>query len=98
MITTGGNILLEKQLALTFHEDFANEGKLLKEKLSGWYGLEVVPEASVTITLDYFSDKKKAVNEEYYELSVGGQQIRISATTSHGIFNGTQTLLGLLKG
>ena len=25
VITTGGNILLEKQLALTFHEDFANE-------------------------------------------------------------------------
>lgn len=35
MITTGGNILLEKQLALTFHEDFANEEKLLKEKFSG---------------------------------------------------------------
>ena len=67
--------MLEKQLALTFHEDFANEGKLLKEKLSGWYGLEVVPEASVTITLDYLSDKKKAVNEEYYELSIAGQQI-----------------------
>lgn len=98
VITTGGNILLEKQLALTFHEDFANEGKLLKEKLSGWYGLEVVPEASVTITLDYLSDKKKAVNEEYYELSIDGQQIRISATTPHGIFNGAQTLLGLLKG
>ena len=90
--------MLEKQLALTFHEDFANEGKLLKEKLSGWYGLEVVPEAPVTITLDYLSDKKKAVNEEYYELSIDGQQIRISATTPHGIFNGTQTLLGLLKG
>lgn len=35
VITTGGNILLEKQLALTFHEDFANEEKLLKEKFSG---------------------------------------------------------------
>ena len=27
--------MLEKQLALTFHEDFANEEKLLKEKFSG---------------------------------------------------------------
>ena len=51
--------VLEKQLALTFHEDFANEGKLLKEKLTAWHGLEVVSEASVTIVLDYLSDRKK---------------------------------------
>jgi hexosaminidase len=57
-----------------------------------------VPEASVTIVLDYLSDRKKAVNEEYYELCIDGQQIRISAATPHGVFNGTQTLLGLLKG
>lgn len=56
-----------------------------------------MPEASVTITLDYLSDKKKAVNEEYYELSIDGQQIRISATTPHGIFNGAQTLLGVTE-
>ena len=86
MVTTGGNILLDKQLTLTFHEDFANEGKLLKEKLTAWHGLEVVPEASVTIVLDYLSDRKKAVNEEYYELCIDGQQIRISAATPHGSF------------
>jgi hexosaminidase len=98
VFVTGGETVLEKQLALTFHEDFANEGKLLKEKLTAWHGLEVVPEASVTIVLDYLSDRKKAVNEEYYELCIDGQQIRISAATPHGVFNGTQTLLGLLKG
>lgn len=98
IFVTGGETVLEKQLALTFHEDFANEGKLLKEKLTAWHGLEVVPEASVTIVLDYLSDRKKAVNEEYYELCIDGQQIRISAATPHGVFNGTQTLLGLLKG
>lgn len=93
-----GEILLEKQLALTFHDDFANEAKLLKEKLTGWFGLEIAPEAPVTIVLEYLADDKKAVNEEYYELHIAGQQIRISGATPHGIFNGTQTLLGLLKG
>lgn len=93
-----GEILLEKQLALTFHDDFANEAKLLKEKLTGWFGLEIAPEAPVTIVLDYLADDKKAVNEEYYELHIAGQQIRISGATPHGVFNGTQTLLGLLKG
>lgn len=93
-----GEILLEKQLALTFHDDFANEAKLLKEKLTGWFGLEIAPEAPVTIVLDYLTDDKKAVNEEYYELHIAGQQIRISGVTPHGVFNGTQTLLGLLKG
>lgn len=93
-----GEILLEKQLALTFHDDFANEAKLLKEKLTGWFGLEIAPEAPVTIVLDYLTDDKKAVNEEYYELHIAGQQIRISGATPHGVFNGAQTLLGLLKG
>lgn len=93
-----GEILLEKQLALTFHEDFANEGKLLKEKLTGIYGLEVVSEAPVTIVLDYLPAGKKAVNEEYYELDITDEKVKISSNTSHGIFNGTQTLLGLLKG
>lgn len=93
-----GEILLEKQLALTFHDDFANEAKLLKEKLTGWFGLDIVPEAPVTIVLDYLADDKKAVNEEYYELHIAGQQIRIGGATPHGVFNGAQTLLGLLKG
>lgn len=93
-----GEILLEKQLALTFHDDFANEAKLLKEKLTGWFGLEIAPEAPVTIVLDYLTNDKKAVNEEYYELHIAGQQIRISGATPHGVFNGAQTLLGLLKG
>ena len=83
---------------MTFHDDFANEAKLLKEKLTGWFGLEIAPEAPVTIVLDYLTDDKKAVNEEYYELHIAGQQIRINAATPHGVFNGTQTLLGLLKG
>lgn len=59
VLATGGETVLEKQLSLTFHEDFANEGKLLKEKLTAWYGLEVVSEAPVTIVMDYLSDRKR---------------------------------------
>ena len=89
---------MKKQFALTFHENFANEGKLLKDKLSEIYGLEVVPEAPVTIVLDYLPAGKKVVNEEYYELNITDEKVEICSNTSHGIFNGTQTLLGLLKG
>lgn len=98
VIPAKGEILLEKQFALTFHEDFANEGKLLKDKLSEIYGLEVVSEAPVTIVLDYLPAGKKVVNEEYYELNITDGKVEICSNTSHGIFNGTQTLLGLLKG
>ena len=98
VIPAKGEILLEKQLALTFHEDFANEGKLLKDKLSKIYGLEIVSEAPVTIVLDYLPTGKNAVNEEYYELNITDEKVKICSNTSHGIFNGTQTLLGLLKG
>lgn len=98
VIPAEGEVLLEKRFALTFHPDFAGEGNLLKEKLTGLYGLEVAPEAPLTIVLEYLFDKNKAVNEEYYELAIDRRQVKISSTTSHGIFNGTQTLLGLLKG
>ena len=38
------------------------------------------------------------MNGEYYRIDTGNGLINISASTSHGIFNGTQTLLSLLKG
>lgn len=98
VIPAKGRILLRDKIALTFHEDFANEGRLLKEKLTVLYGLEVVSEAPVTIVLDYLSQDEKPVNDEYYKLDITDKQVRIGGGTSQGVFNGTQTLLGLLKG
>lgn len=93
-----GNVVLEGKVALTFPKEFAGEAKLLKEKLSGAYGLQVVDKAPVTIALKPLADKKEAVNDEYYTINIGNDQIEISAATPHGIFNGTQTLLSMLKG
>lgn len=89
---------IENKVKLTFHPDFANEAELLKEKLATIHGLEVVSEAPVTVYLDYLPERETAVNGEYYRIDTGNGLINISASTSHGIFNGTQTLLSLLKG
>ena len=70
---------------------------MLKEKLTGLYGLEVVGNASVKIVLEELLDRKEAVNDEYYTINIGDNLIKISAATPHGIFNGTQTLLSMLK-
>ena len=48
--------------------------------------------------LEELLDRKEAVNDEYYTINIGDNLIKISAATPHGIFNGTQTLLSMLKG
>lgn len=93
----GDNVVLEGKVALAFPENFAGEAKLLKEKLTGLYGLEVVGNAFVKIVLEELLDRKEAVNDEYYTINIGDNLIKISAATPHGIFNGTQTLLSMLK-
>ena len=93
----GDNVVLEGKVALVFPENFAGEAKLLKEKLTGLYGLEVVGNASVKIVLEELLDRKEAVNDEYYTINIGDNLIKISAATPHGIFNGAQTLLSMLK-
>lgn len=93
-----GELTLEDKVALAYLDEFATEADLLKEKLVGVYGLEVAETAPVTISLEALADKKAAVNDEYYTIKVGNDRITIAAATSHGIFDGTQTLLAMLKG
>ena len=82
----GDNVVLGGKVALAFPENFAGEAKLLKEKLTGLYGLEVVENASVKIVLEELLDRKEAVNDEYYTINIGDNLIKISAATPHGIF------------
>ena len=93
-----GFVSLGSKVSLNYSNDFVNEGRLLKEKLNELYALEVVPDAPVTIELNYLPAGKYAVNDEFYRLDISGQSVNITSNTSHGIFNGTQTLLALLKG
>lgn len=90
--------MLDGKVALAYPDAYAVEARLLKEKLSALYGLEVVDKAPVTIALETLADKAKAVNDEYYDLVIDSDRIKISAATPHGVFNGTQTLLAMLKG
>ena len=92
-----GGVVLDGKVALVYPDEYAGEAKLLKEKLSALYGLEIVGQAPVTIALEILADKAKAVNDEYYDMVIGSDRIKISAATPHGVFNGTQTLLAMLK-
>ena len=92
-----GGVVLDGKVALVYPDEYAGEAKLLKEKLSALYGLEIVDQAPVTIALETLADKAKAVNDEYYDMVIGSDRIKISAATPHGVFNGTQTLLAMLK-
>ena len=49
------------------------------------------------IVLEELLDRKEAVNDEYYTINIDDNLIKISAATPHGIFNGTRTLLSMLK-
>lgn len=96
-VSTYGHNILDGKVGLKFSEEFSGEAKLLKKKLSD-YGLEVADSARLTIVLAPLADKEEAINDEYYNIGIGDGWIKISAATPHGIFNGTQTFLSMLKG
>lgn len=96
-VSAYGCVVLDGKVGLEFPEEFSGEAKLLKEKLSA-YGLEVTDSARHTIVLESLANKEEAVNDEYYTIGIGDGWIKISAATPHGIFNGTQTFLSMLKG
>lgn len=94
----GDNVVLEGKVALAFPTtskpykpvSFSFSNLASPAKFSG--------NASVKIVLEELLDRKEAVNDEYYTINIGDNLIKISAATPHGIFNGTQTLLSMLKG
>ncbi len=96
-VSAYGRVTLDGRVGMKFPKEFSGEAKLLEEKLSD-YGLEVADSARVTIVLESLADEKEAINDEYYTISIGDGWLKISAATPHGIFNGTQTLLSMLKG
>lgn len=97
VVSAEGYVVLDGKVALTYSDEYADEARLLKEKLHDLYNLEVDGKAPVVIALEPLSDKVQAVNDEYYNMVIGSGRIKISAATPHGIFNGTQTLLAMLK-
>lgn len=94
---TEKNIIIPDEIALSFDDALSNEAKLLKEKLQSLYNIEVTETASYSLKLG-LTDERSDLNNEWYELDIAENEIRIESSNSHGVFNGTQTLLALLKG
>lgn len=94
-----GEVVLEGKVALRYDRSFASEAALLHEKLTSVFGLEVADEAPVTITLSQLQPEQPVPNDEYYAIyMLTPDQIQLTATTPHGIFNATRSLLAMLKG
>lgn len=95
--STGEVITVDGKISLVYPEKFSNEAEIFQQKIANQYGIEVVEHAPLSVI---FVEEKvnEKCKEEAYQLSVTSSTIKISAETSHGIFNGTQTLLAMLKG
>ena len=77
--------------------EFRNEADLLASNLARFNNVSV-SETGLNITLTKLPANARPVNDEYYHLRVTADGIVISGNTAHAVFNGTQTLLALLRG
>ena len=97
-IPAPGVLNVGKELNISYPVAFANEASLLKEKLAKEYKMTITDRAPVTVRLANLPADIHSVNDEHYRLRITDKDILIEGNTPHAIFNGTQTLLALLKG
>ncbi len=92
-----GKIAIPNEISLLYSNELINEAKVLQDKLHTLYGIGVSEVAPLSVRLTLV-DNPTANNEEWYSVDIDTEQIMIKGITSHGIFNGVQTLLALMKG
>ena len=92
---TGVSVISEN-ISLSVEEGFANEARLLVQELEK-IGYHVTDNGQTVIALCHFAKNTQARNDEHYRLDVRDNYITVSGATPHAIFNGSQTLLSLLK-
>lgn len=92
-----GRTILGKDVTISYPEQFAGEANYLVNKLHLLYGIDVQNGKNAKIRFNILKGDAPVANSEYYELSIDKDRIEISAATSHGAFNGVQTLLGMMK-
>jgi hexosaminidase len=92
---TGGTFPFTKDVCLKYDEAFADEANLLKEKLQQLYGCKTGNTAA-PVTIELKKIENPVPNDEYYQMELSNGNIEISGNTPHGIFNGTQSLLGFI--
>lgn len=94
-----GVLLIPSEFSLLYGNELVNEAGILKSKLAELYNIGISEVAPVSIRLNLLlTDDSSISNEEWYRLSIATNQIVIEGVTSHGVFNGIQTLLSLMKG
>ena len=92
-----GKITLSEKVALKYDSKFKNEAMLLTNKLKQLYNIDIDEASSMRINLAELVGEGYSKNNELYLLSIDSNDINIYGNTNHGIFNGCQTLLSLLK-
>jgi hexosaminidase len=97
---TGGTSTFAKNIKIETETDFENEANLLKEKLVSLFGCTVSENGETIIRfIKQASDKKEWIDnseKENYSINIKNNTIEIHGATSHGIFNGCQTLINIL--
>ncbi len=91
-----GVSVISENISLSVEEGFAGEARLLIQELEK-IGYHVTDNGQTVIALCSFTKNSPVQNDEHYRLDIRDNYITISGATSHAIFNGTQTLLSLLK-
>ena len=92
-----GTLELGTAVDIKCEDGLESEAELLSEKLAAIYQIQTAENSPVKIHLSLLKDNKGIDNEELYELQISDNGVAIAGSTAHGVFNGTQTLLSLLK-
>lgn len=92
------SLYIYSDVKILSHADFKNESLLLQKKLEKLYCIKNSDKSEVYIELKYLPFNNKINNNEYYEINIKSGKVTISAMYPHGIFNGIQTFLSMLKG
>lgn len=92
-----GETVITGRVVVSALPDFENEKNYLEEQLPA-KGIVVAPEAAVNIMLENLPEGIIPVNDEFYRLQIADGKVRIQGNTTHGVFNGIQTFLSLMKG
>lgn len=90
-----GTCDLSRGIAITADGQLQNEARLLSEALGQRLGIKE-KKGGVDIRLRV-DNALPSDNEEYYELNVRSKRITITGKSAHAVWNGTRTLLALLR-
>ena len=91
---------LSNGVSVSADKSLQSEAAMLKDNLSKLFGITVKKHAPASIFLRLNKLKGNLTplqHAEQYTIEVRANSIVVTAETAHGVFNGTQTLLSLLK-